>query len=130
MSISQSINNPESYYYTIMGKHDRLDESGKPIKSILSNDVYAKAIKNRPSKNFQAVSPLDNISFKYYIKTYPNKKPFNPILEENNRSSFIDRVCKTETMFTEVNKAIFDKYVNFLQSKNTQWLTEVYRDIR
>jgi hypothetical protein len=130
MSISKNTENPESYYYTIIGNHDVLDDSGKPLKRVLSNDVHAKAIKNRPSKNFQVLSPLDTVSFKYYIKTYPNKKPYNPLLSENSRSSFIDRVCKTETMFTEVNKSVFDKYVNFLQSKNTQWLTEVYRDIR
>ena len=130
MSISTRTENPESYFYTIFGKHDSLDDSGRPLKSILSNDVYAKAVRNRPSKNFQIVSPIDNISFKYYINVLPNRKPYNPVEVAGDRSSFIDRVCKTESVFLEVNKSVFDKYVNFLQTKNTQWLTEVYRDIR
>lgn len=130
MSISTRTENPESYFYTMIGQHDSLDELGRPLKSILSNDVYAKAVKNRPSKNFQKISPIDNVSFKYYIKVFPDRKPYNPTAIGGSKSSFIDRVCKTESVFLEVNKSVFDKYVNFLQTKNTQWLTEVYRDIR
>jgi hypothetical protein len=123
----------ESFYYTLIGDEDFLDEYGNPAKKSLDNSVCAKAVKNKPPKAFQSNTLNNSAGFSYYIKASPNRVLHNPVsLYSTNSSkpSFIDSVCKKDKAFIEVNKAIFDKYLTFLKTKNIQWLTEAQREIK
>ena len=125
--------NTESFYYTLSGYEDFLDDKGNPSKQSLDSNVYAKAVKNKLPKAFQANTFNNMAGFSYYIKASPNKVLYNPIKVHSSNTtkpSFIDSVCKTDKAFIEVNQTIFDKYLTFLKTKNTQWLTEAQREIK
>lgn len=115
-----------SEYYTVMGQQDFIDEDGFPrINSPESNNVYAKCIRNKLSKNFNGHN-----RFRFYIAVKANNKPYDPV---NTKAipeayGFIDKVCKGGVNFTEVNQAIFQKYIEYLKSKNTRWLLDIERE--
>jgi hypothetical protein len=48
---------------------------------------------------------------------------------EGNESRFLAKIGKNEWSFKSVNKDIFDKYVNFLRTKNIAWLNNAERDM-
>lgn len=124
----------ESVYYTLIGNEDFLDEKGNPCRNTNDNSVYAKAIKNKLPKAFQSNTfNNDSVGYSFYIKVLPNKTLYNPIqlyAVKGSKPSFIDSVCKNTDKFIEVNQTIFDKYITFLRTKNTQWLTEAQREIK
>lgn len=125
-----------SYFYTIEKYKTDIDSSGNFLTVKETENVYAKAVKDRPSKSFRKnTSPIDRISYRYYIRINPDKSPFNPLethssLENNRRPSFIDSICKTGKTFLEVNSSIFNKYLAFLRTQNVRWLKEIIRDIK
>lgn len=125
-----STNIPESKYYTRAGLETFLDEESFPRLSEEGNKVYAKAIRNKPSKHFSSSAQL---SYSYYIMSEPNKKLFNPIdyhsVQPKISKSFINKVCKSMLLFTEVSEATFNKYLNFLKTENIQWLINAQRDL-
>ena len=124
----------ESSYYTLIGNEDFLDNNGNPCKKNMDNSVCAKAVKNKLPKAFRSNSfNNDTIGYSFYIKVLPNKTIYNPIQLHSIKSSkpsFIDSVCKDNVKFLEVNQMIFEKYISFLRTKNTQWLTEAQREIK
>lgn len=126
----------DSYFYTIDKYKAHIDDNGNYIVLEETDKVYAKAIKDRPTKSFsKSSSPIDQTSYRYYIKINPDKSPFNPLethssLENSKKRSFVDAVCKTGKTFLEVNQSIFNKYLAFLKTKNTRWLKEIIRDIK
>jgi hypothetical protein len=114
--------------YTLNGQEAYLDEGGFPRVSMDTDKVFAKAIKNKKSKTFGG-----DYQYRFYIKTDPNKKVFNPIelysIQKAN-PSFLNKVCKSETVFTEVSESIFNQYINFLKTRQTQWLNSTQRELR
>lgn len=124
----------ESIYYTLIGNEDFLDDNGNPCKNTQDSHVYAKAVKNKLPKAFQSNTfNNETVGYSFYIKTLPNKVLYNPIQLysiKSSKPSFIDSVCKNNDQFTEVNQTIFEKYIAFLRTKNTQWLTEAQREIK
>lgn len=116
-----------SEYYTLNGEHDFLDEDGFPrIQNPESVKVYAKCLRNKLAKSFRA-----NSQFRFYICVEGSNRPFNPI--KNNAipepNQFVNRVCKDSARFTEVNQAVFQKYLEFLKTKNTRWLVDIEREV-
>ena len=120
---------PDSYlFYTLQGDEDYIDDSGYPRLDKDGHKVFAKCIKNKPSKNFGG-----ELQYRFYIKTDPNKIIINPIKKysiEKSKSTFLNKTCKSEDIFTEVSESIFNQYMNFLKSKNTKWLNNAQREIR
>lgn len=123
--------NLEEKYYTRKGLESFLDSEDFPRLSTDGENVFAKAVKNKLSKNF-----INNngVKFSYYILTTPDKKPFDPSIkhsiEPKISKSFINKVCKSELIFTEVNYAIFHKYILFLKGESKKLLQEISRDIK
>lgn len=115
--------------YTIMGSEAFLDESGYPRLRTESENVCAKAIKNKKGKAMN--SPF---FYRFYIKTDPNKQPFNPIdthaVLDKQQHSFLNKICKTEYSFTEVSENAFNSYIDFLRTKNTLLLNNVHRSLK
>jgi hypothetical protein len=122
---------PVEKLYTKRGLEEFLDEEDYPRLIEFSDNVFAKAIQDKPSKNFVG---KNHKQFSYYIKTDPNKKIYNPIdrysIEPKVAKSFINSVCKSQLMFTEVSPSIFTKYINFLKTENIKLLQEIQREIK
>jgi hypothetical protein len=122
---------PEQKFYTKKGEESFVDEDKNFRLSTESAQVYAKAIRKRLSKNFAGNK---NLAYAYYIKSDPSKNLFNPMdlhtIEPKVKKSFINKVCKTELVFTEVTESIFNKYLTFLRTENIKWLQDAQREIK
>lgn len=120
----------ESKYYTLSSYQDFSDEDGYPRLNSENQNTFAKAIKNRLSRNF---TDSRGLSYSYYIKTDPSKTIYNPIERfglKENKTNFINKVCKDKSSFTEVSESIFNNYINFLKTENSQWLTHAQRALK
>jgi hypothetical protein len=115
--------------YTSFQYQEFVDDQENYRLSTEGNKVFAKATKSGLSRDINNKGPKH---FKYYIKCYANKKPFDPFPKysvSDNKNSFIDKVCRAETSYREVNQSIFDKYLNFLKTENNQWLNQCQREL-
>lgn len=122
--------NSDSRFYTKLGSHDYIDNEYNPRLETESNLTMAKSVRGQYTKSF---SSDDIIPMKYYVKTDPNKKLYNPIdnfSSISSRPNFINKICKSENVFTEVNESVFNKYVAFLRTLNVQWLVSAQREIK
>lgn len=120
--------NADTKLYTLIGHEAFVDDDGFPRLSAENNHTFAKAIKNKPGKAFNS-----DMQYRFYVKTDPNKKIVDPIERysiKDTKSSFVDKICKTETVFSEVSEHIFNQYINFLKTKNTQWLQSAQRELK
>jgi hypothetical protein len=119
----------ESKYYTTLQHQEFTDENECYRLSKDGDKVFAKAIKFGMSKN---ITKFDPVQFRYYVRANSKKQLFDPFPRysvSDNKSSFIDKVCKGENNFVEVTQSVFDKYVNFLSTENNQWLIRAQREI-
>lgn len=120
--------NHESCFYTISGQGDYIDDNGMSRTSTEKSNTYAKKIKNKKNKTL-----LRTNSFTYYVISKPNKRLFDPSIihsvENKNKINFIDSVCKGGIGLIEVNESVFNKYLNFLKTKNISWLEEAQKEL-
>jgi len=120
---------PESLYYTTLQYQEFTDNDEFYRLSKDGERVFAKAIKYGMSKNIANSKP---IQFRYYIRANSKKQLFDPFPRysvSDNRSSFVDKVCKADHNFIEVTQSIFNKYINFLKTENNQWLLKAQREV-
>jgi len=121
----------ETKYYTRIGDQDYLDDDGNPRVYVDNNLVYAKAVKDKRSKHFNGP---ENMAYSYYVKTDPNKNLYDPTnlhsIEPKIKKSFLNKVCKSELVFSQVSESVFNKYLNFLKTENSQWLTTAQRELK
>lgn len=106
--------------YTIIDKHDYLDTDSLPrCSKENSSNVLAKKIYR------------DDGSIRYSIKLDNNGKIYNPlsIYGETKISSFLDRVCRSQNKYKDVNQKAFNMYLNFLKTKNIAWLHNAEREV-
>ena len=106
------------YYYCIFGEHDFIDDQNNPRMNKESPKTLAKYVDGE-------------ISTRYLIKVGAHGRIYNPMgmYSEGNESRFLAKIGKNEWSFKSVNKDIFDKYVNFLRTKNIAWLNNAERDM-
>jgi hypothetical protein len=120
----------QNKFYTLSGNESFCDDGGFPRMEIESEHTFAKAVKSKLSKSFGS----DDLSYRFYIKTDPNKNILNPIetysLKTKEKSSFINKTCKIETVFSEVAESVFNQYINFLKTNNTKWLNSAQRELK
>jgi hypothetical protein len=110
----------DEQFFTISGEEDFTDSSGSPrLEKDSTEKTYAKKIIRK-----------DN-SYKYLIKLSNNSKLFNPLsiygIEQDK--SFLNRVCRSNKKFKEVNQKAFEWYLKFLTTKNIAWLNNAEREI-
>lgn len=121
----------ETKYYTKKGYENYLDDDGDPRLEKDCDKVYAKAVKNKPSKNF---TDKNRVGYSYYIKSTPDKTIYNPTetysIDPKIKKSFVNKICKNELQFLEVNESVFNMYLNFLKTENSQWLIKAQRAIK
>lgn len=121
----------ETKYYTKKGYENYLDDDGNPRLDKDCDKVYAKVVKNKPSKNF---TDKNRVGYSYYIKSTPDKILYNPTetysIDPKVKKSFVNKICKNELQFLEVNESVFNMYLNFLKTENSQWLIKAQRAIK
>ena len=131
ISHNQSNLDIEVRLYTKAGDQDFIDDNNNPRLNQENDKVYAKAVKDKPSKDLTNKSPR---GFTYYIKADPNKNLHNPTelysVQSKTPKSFLNKVCKSELSFLEVSESVFNKYINFLKTENAQWLTNAQREVK
>lgn len=119
----------ESRFYTTLQHQDYIDDEDNSRSSIENNTVFAKAVKNGLSRD---MTKMGAQHFKYYVRCSPNKTLYDPFPKystSDNKQSFIDKVCKTETAYKEVTLSVFDKYLNYLKTENSQWLKSAQKEL-
>ena len=107
-------------YYTISGREDFLDQEDNPrSKKEDTETVMAKKLLR-----------VDG-TYRYMIKLDRTGKIYNPlsIYGQNQATSFLDRVCRSQNKFKDVNQKAFSMYMNFLKTKNAAWLHNTEREI-
>lgn len=116
---STHIDHEKNYHYTIIGSHDFVDEEGNP-----------RLKKNDDTKVLAQKIIRDDGSIKYKIKFNKDNKMENPlsIYGQQKDSTFLDRVCRSNDRFKEVNHKVFGIYLNFLKTKNISWLHNAERE--
>lgn len=114
---SKTADNIEYAYYCLIGDEDFIDDNGNPRLNNDSNKVLAKQIYRN-----------NNVSFA--VKIANNNKLYNPLDYgiEDKSYSIVDNVCRPQDKFKTVNQETFRLYVNFLTSKNLNWLTQAERN--
>lgn len=117
-------------YYTTVGNSEYTDDDGFYRIDNDSDKVFAKAVKEVKSKNILQKSPN---YYKYYVRTDSGKNLYDPAVShsiKNNRVSFLDKIKNNGSSFMEVNQSVFNKYINYLRTEHSQWLTEAKRELK
>ena len=121
--------NEDSKFYTTLQYQEYADEEDNSRVKTENSNVFAKAIKNGLSRDMTKKGPQ---YYRYYIRCLPNKAIFDPFPKysvSDNRQSFIDRICRPETSYREVSPSIFEKYLNYLKTENSQWLKNAQKEL-
>lgn len=107
-------------YYTLVGNGDFIDEYKN---SRANQDNYSKILAKKILREDQSI--------RYSIRITNAGKLYNPIsiYGEEKQSTFLDRVCKTEPKFRDVNLKAFNLYLNFLNTKNLSYLHNAEREL-
>lgn len=117
-------------FYTNQEHSEFLDSSGFYRSENDNEYVFAKALKDKLSKSITN----KNKNYSYYIKASPNKVLYDArklyTIEPTVDKNFINNTCKNDQTFIQVSEAIFNKYINFLKTGNTQWLNQAQREIK
>jgi len=110
--------NTQTEFFTLVGKHEFIDDKKNPRSSSESADVCAKKI-------------IGNKSTRFYIKTGLYGKIYDPIglFSEGTGAKFLARAGKKAWEFKQVNSKVFDMYLSFLRTKNKAWLTNAEREL-
>lgn len=121
--------NVDNKFYTYTGQEEFYDQDNYPRVKENSHKVFAKALQDRSPKNISS----NNIYYSYYLLLTPDKELYNPqtlYSIETKKHSFVNRVCKSTHKFEPVPKSVFDKYLIFLQTGNSQWYNAAQRELR
>lgn len=124
------VDNDQHRFYTNQ-EHSEFQDSQGQYRLKRDNDfVFAKAIRDKLSKNITN----KNLNYSYYIKASPNKilhdarKLYS--LKDEPDHSYINNVCKSDQSFIQVSESVFNKYLNFLKTGNIQWLNQAQREVK
>ena len=117
---AKAINQAPDEFYCSMTSFDYLDTSGNP-RSRSPDDprVLAKKIIR------------ENGDHKLSIKYTSNGRMENPISiygADKIDNTFLDRVCRSQDKFKEVNPKVFGMYITFLKTHNLAWLSKAERE--
>jgi len=112
--------NKKNEYYCVVGSQEFLDESNNPrVKNEDDSRVLAKRIYR------------DDGTSRLSIKLSNTGKIQNPlsIFGIEKQTTFLDRVCRSQNKFKEVNMKVFNFYLSFLRTKNVAWLHNAEREM-
>jgi hypothetical protein len=107
-------------YFTLIGSEDFIDNNSLARLKIDSEEhTFAKKVVRK------------NGTTKYMVKLSNSGKLHNPvsIYGVDTDRSFLNRVCRSNNKFKEVNQRAFEWYLKFLNSKNLAWLNNAEREM-
>jgi hypothetical protein len=110
---------PENQHFCLKDHAEFIDSDNNPrVDNENSDKVLAKKIIR------------DDSTYRFYIKLDNQGKLYNPlsIYGETKQSSFLDRVCRSQNKFKEVNEKAFNMYLSFLKTKNIAWFNNAERE--
>lgn len=112
--------NVDEQLFTLIGHEDFIDSVGLAQVCSSNNDkIFAKQMSRKDG------------STKFMVRLASNGKLFNPLsiygIEQDN--SFLNRVCRSNKKFREVNQKTFSWYLKFLNTKNIAWLNNAEREM-
>ena len=124
-------NEAQEDFYCLIGQEDFSDSEQLPRSKEDDSKVCAKRIQNKKSKHFEG----GTIGYRYYIKISPELILFNPIklnssVKDKPKFHHINKICKSEWIFKEVDFSIFNKYLNFLKTSDIKWLKDAERQLQ
>lgn len=116
-SAEEELQDQDTIFYTIFGKHDWLDDEGFPRVNKEAPDAYAKSISG-------------NTKTKFFVKRGRYGKLYNPIglYSEGTANKQLRHAGKPEWEFREETEKVFDFYIRFLKTKNSAWLNNAERE--
>lgn len=119
----------EPKYYTTLQYQEFVDDNDNSCVKTESSKVFAKSVKSGYSKHITKSGPS---YYKYYVRVSPGKKLYDPFPKyslSDNKSSFVDKVCKGDVLYKEVTNQVFEMYLSYLRTENSQWLNKAQREI-
>lgn len=116
--VDPELDNEVEEFYTLNGLEDKINNGHNIILDKNSPNVFAKKILRK------------NGTFKFLVKTNQQGKLYNPvsIYGQETTKTFLDKVCRSNDKFVEVNLKTFNYYIQFLDSKNISWLNNAERE--
>jgi len=116
--VDPHLESEEEEFFTLCGLEDYKKDELYMITNSESKSILAKKVIRK------------NGTKKYLVKIDSNGKIYNPlsIYGQEQEKSFLNRVCRSNTKFVEVNQKTFDWYIKFLCSKNVAWLNNAERE--
>jgi len=125
----ETVSENSSRFYTTLQYQEYSDDDDNSRLSVDNNKVFAKAIKSGFSRDMNKSWPSH---YKFYIRVFPNQKLYDPFPKysiSDNKNSFVDKVCRSETAYKEVPESIFNMYLNYLRTENSQWYSKAQREV-
>lgn len=110
--------NESQEYFTLIDLTDILDKDGNPKTQEDSENIFAKKTIRKDG------------SLKYSILLSSQNKLYNPIslYDPDKSSHFLEKVCRSNSRFIEVNQKTFHYYLGFLKTKNIALLSNAERE--
>jgi DUF1365 family protein len=110
----------ENEYYSLVDTGDFVDTNKN--SRVLEQNIH---------KSLAKKIVREDGSIRYLVKINNTGKLYNPvsIYGQEKTNTFLDKVCKTESKFRDVNAKAFDLYVNFLNTKNLSYLHNAEREL-
>jgi hypothetical protein len=124
-----TVSENSSKFYTTLQYQEYIDDDDNSRSSVENNKVFAKAIKSGLSRDINKGGPTH---YKFYIRIFPNQKLYDPFPKysiSDNKNSFVDKICRSETAYKEVPESIFNIYLNYLKTENAQWYYKAQREV-
>lgn len=128
-TVSENSESSGSRFYTTLQYQEYVDSDDNSRLSVENNRSFAKAIKSGFSRDINRSGPSH---YKFYIRVFPNQKLYDPFPKysvSDNKNSFVDKVCRSETAYKEVPESIFNMYLNYLKTENSQWYIKAQREV-
>jgi hypothetical protein len=118
--------------YTLYGKGDFKNEQGDSIlddASRRNNSDQEYIILAEERDNAYAKEVVRGGKARYFIKIGRNGRMFDPLAVVPSDARSYKRTHGTdEWTYREVNKRVFDLYLNYLRTKNNAWLHNAERE--
>jgi len=110
----------ENEYYSLVDTGDFVDtnNNSRVLEKNINKAIAKKLIR-------------EDGSVRYLVKINNAGKLYNPIsiYGQEKPNTFLDKVCKTDSKFKDVNAKAFNLYISFLTTKNLSYLHNAEREL-
>ena len=110
----------ENEYYSLVETGDFID-----------TNKHTRVLEKNINKALAKKIVREDGSVRYLVKINNAGKLYNPIsiYGQEKPNTFLDKVCKTDSKFKDVNAKAFYLYLSFLTTKNLSYLHNAEREL-